>query len=232
MNDIKILLQFLNMPLGGTGEIFAKFRELDGAEHRGEGKEQFLYRRGSRDDRVLLVAHADTVWSGSQQEIVYENGIIRNKKGGLGADDRAGCAMVWLLRDLGHSLLIVDGEESGREGSKWLMEANTDIGNEINNEHNFVVEFDRCNGRDYKCYDVGTPEFRHYLEAVTGYAEPNRHSYTDIGTLCREIPGANLSVGYRDEHSDQEYLVEKEWQNTLDMCRKWLGEPGLPAFRR
>lgn len=219
------------MPLGSTGEIFAKFRELDGAEHRGEGKQQFLYRPGHREDRILLVAHADTVWDHGQQEIVRENGIIRNKKGGLGADDRAGCAMVWLLRDLGHSLLIVDGEESGRQGSHWLMEANADIRNEINDKHNFVIEFDRRNGKDYKCYDVGTPEFKKYIEAMTNYVESDRHSYTDIGTLCRKVPGANLSVGYRNEHTEQEYLMVKEWQHTLDLCRKWLEEPGLPRFK-
>ena len=231
MDDIKILLEFLNMPLGETGEVFARFRSLDGIVHRGEGKRQFVYRPGIRDDRVLLVAHADTVWEGGRQEIVHENGIIRNRKGGLGADDRAGCAIVWLLRDLGHSLLIVDGEEVGREGSHWLMEVNPEIAEEINEKHNFVLEFDRRNGRDYKCYDVGTPEFRYYIKAMTGYAEPDRHPYTDIGILCRNIPGANLSVGYRNEHTAQEYLVVKEWQRTLDMSRRWLGEPGLPKFK-
>jgi hypothetical protein len=214
MDDIKVLLQFLNMPLGNTGAIFAKFGELDGAEHRGVGKRQFVYRPGERDDRVLLVAHADTVWNG-----------------GLGADDRAGCAIAWLLKDLGHSLLIVDGEETGRQGSHWLMEANDDIGDEINDKHNFVIEFDRRNGTDYKCYDVGTREFRKYIEAMTSYAESDRHSYTDIGTLCRKVPGANLSVGYRNEHTEKEYLVVKEWQHTLDMSRKWLGVTGLPGFK-
>ena len=224
------MLEFLSMPLGSSGEIFAKFRELDGAEHQGVGKHQFLYRPGPREDRVLLVAHADTVWDCGRQEIVNENGVIRNKLGGLGADDRAGCAIVWLLRDLGHSLLIVDGEESGRQGSTWLMDANPDIRNEINDKHNFVIEFDRRNGRDYKCYDVGTPEFRKYIEAMTGYTESDRHSYTDIGTLCRKIPGANLSVGYRNEHTKQEYLVVKEWQHTLDLSRQWLAGLGLPKF--
>jgi hypothetical protein len=85
MNDIKVLLEFLNMPLDGTGEIFAKFQELEGAVRRGEGAEQFLYRPGSRKDRVLLVAHADTVFrSGGRQEIVQEDGIIRKTRPGDG----------------------------------------------------------------------------------------------------------------------------------------------------
>ncbi len=231
MDDIKILLEFLNMPLGETGEVFAGFRSLDGVLHRGAWKRQFVYRPGTREDRVLLVAHADTVWNGGRQDIVRENGIIRNRQGGLGADDRAGCAMVWLLKDLGHSLLIVDGEESGRQGSRWLMEVNPDIADDINEGHRFVLEFDRRNGRDYKCYEVGTAEFREYIAAATGYLDAGTGSFTDICTLCRKIPGANLSVGYRNEHTNRECLVAKDWQSTLDMSRRWLGEPGLPKFR-
>jgi hypothetical protein len=37
----------------------------------------------------------------------------------LGADDRAGLAILWLLRDLGHSLMVTDLEEHGRMGSTY-----------------------------------------------------------------------------------------------------------------
>jgi hypothetical protein len=49
-------------------------------------------------------------------------------------------------------------------------------------------------------------------------------------TLCRDICGVNLSVGYHREHSDQEYLVLDEWQRSLDLCRRWLSGAGLPRF--
>lgn len=238
MNDIKILLDFLNMPLGSTREVFAKFGELKGAVQRGEGKQQFLYRPGSREDRVLLVAHADTVWDNGylggrcgRQEVILEDGIIRNKNGGLGADDRAGCAILWLLHGLGHSLLITGSEECGGITSDWLIKENRDICNEINNGHQFVLEFDRRNGRDFRCYNVGTPEFMDYIAAATGYKDAGIGSFTDIVNLCHRVPGTNLSVGYHNEHTEKEYLVVKEWQHTLDLSRQWLAGPGLPSFK-
>lgn len=232
MDDIESLLEFLYMPLDSTKEIFTRFSKLKGVIHRGIGRQQFLYRPGTRKDRVLLVAHADTVFFGNKpREIAQEEGVIRNRLGGLGADDRAGCAILWLLRDLGHSLIVTDGEELGGEGSRWLRDANQDIFDEINNRHRFVLEFDRRNGRDFKCYRVGTPEFRKYIREMTNYKEPDQSSFTDICLLCGKVPGANLSIGFRNEHSNLECLVVSEWQHTLDLCRQWLSGPKLPRFR-
>ena len=237
VNDADVLLEFLKMPLGNSDEVFKTFSTLPGAIHRGIELEQFLFVKGKRDDRVLLVAHADTHWDTrnrdnghTPQEIVQENGVIRNAHGGLGADDRAGCAILWLLRDMGHSLLITDGEERGGRGSDWLMNENRDIADEINDNHQFAIQFDRRNGKDFKCYTVGTDEFRAYVQQSTGYSEPNRSAYTDVVTLCRRITGVNLSIGYQNEHSNNERLVLQDWQHTLDVCRAWLSQAGLPRF--
>jgi hypothetical protein len=131
-------------------------------------------------------------------------------------------------------LLITSGEECGQKASRWLIEdpVNKDIADEINREHGFVVQFDRCNETDYKSYDVGTDEFRRYVEEKTGFREPDKKSKTDIKVLCRDIPGVNLSIGYRNEHKDNETLKYEHWANTLNMCRKWFTEDNLPAFRR
>ena len=152
------------------------------------------------------------------------------KNFGLGADDRAGCAMLWLLKDLGHSLLVTNGEEHGQTGSSWLMDHNKAIAEEINRDHQFVIEFDRRNGRDFKCYNVGTDEFRAYVAEKTGNTEPDRRATTDIVSLCRKIAGVNLSVGYHNEHHDNEYLNIAEWEHTLDVVQKWLSEGKLPKF--
>ncbi|MFA4958016.1 MAG: hypothetical protein WC556_13695 [Candidatus Methanoperedens sp.] len=113
------------------------------------------------------------------------------------------------------------------------MEApeNNDIKEEIQ-RHQFAVQFDRRNRRDFKCYSVGTDDFREYLMEKTGYTEPDRDSYTDIVTLCRDICGVNLSIGYLNEHTNEEILLIDEWWDTLEMCRKWLCEPDLPKFKR
>ncbi len=238
-NDIEVLRSFLEIPLGSADGVFDRFMEISRAIYRGQGLERFLYVRGSRSNKVLLVAHADTFWDreygpdpGPTNEISIENGEIRavNDKFGLGADDRAGCAILWLLKDLGHSLLVTNGEEHGQTGSSWLKNHNKHIFDEINHDYQFVIEFDRRNGSDFKCYDKGTDEFRSYVAEKTGYTEPDRRSSTDIKILCREIAGVNLSVGYHNEHHENEYLNVAEWENTLNVVKEWLSEPILERF--
>jgi len=187
----------------------------------------------------VLVAHADTYWDAlygdkgllaDVKEIEISDGVVRSVRGGLGADDRAGCAMLWLMRDLGHSLLITNGEEHGRRGAKYLMSKHPEIAYEINSEHQFMIQLDRRNATDFKCYEVGTDDFRAYLTEITGYSEPDRHSYTDICTLCKDICGVHLSIGYYEEHRDDECLILEHWFNTLNLCRSWLSRDDLPRF--
>ena len=240
-NHIEVLRSFLEIPVGSADSVFDRFLEIPGAIYRGEGLERFLYVRGARPNKVLLVAHADTYWDheygydpGPTHKTKIEDGniIAVNEEFGLGADDRAGCAMLWLLKDLGHSLLVTNGEEHGQHGSSWLMSDNKDIADEINHDHQFVVQLDRRNSADYKCYDVGTHEFRSYVADKTGYTEPDRLATTDIVTLCREVAGVNLSVGYHNEHVNQEYLNIPEWEHTLNLCCRWMAERELPGFRK
>jgi hypothetical protein len=146
MNDIDVLRQFLEIPLDSADGIFSRFGEISGCDMRvgKQPQQRFLYVRGQRDEKVLLVAHADTVWDGDpdyQSHRVVSSNEEFHSKYGIGADDRAGCAILWLLKDLRHSLLVTDGEEHGRIGSKWLMSENKDIAKEINCDHQFVVQF-------------------------------------------------------------------------------------------
>ena len=225
------------MPLQSADAIFEKFATVKDSIQRGRGLERFLFIKGVRNHKVLFVAHADTYWDSNYNDyesglklIDCKDGVVRNKNGGLGADDRAGCAIIWLLKDMGHSILITNGEEHGRIGSNWLINENSDIADEINSNHQFCIQLDRRNARDFKCYSVGTDDFRAYVSEITGYSEPDRRSSTDIVTLCRDVCGVNLSVGYYNEHSENEYLVVDEWLNTLNMCRKWVSQEDLPRF--
>ena len=245
MNNQDLLRQFLEYPLWTTGPIFDRFRELPGAvfmEADSEGKQRFVYIEGSRPDKVVLVAHADTVMDERyipryHHEEPYEHDVVQDgdffvarKRTGdrsvLGADDRAGCAILWALKDSGHSLLVTDGEEHGQIGSVWLMEEHQDIADKLNG-HQFMIQFDRRNGTDYKCYDVGTDAFRAFVEERFGYVEPNKFATTDIRALCRDICGVNLSVGYYDEHRELERIDVREWEMTLGKARGVLeGEMG------
>lgn len=232
-NKTEVLMEFLNFKNNSTKQVFDKFKTIPNHVFRYKTElEQFIFIEGTRDDKVVLIAHADTIWEGTtnlKKELKVKKGIIRNKKSGLGADDRAGCAILWLLRNSGHSLLIVSGEEFGFQGSYFLKEENPDI-YEIINKHQFMIQFDRRNATDFKCYNVGSDDFREYIIKKTGYIEPNRFSETDICCLCDKICGVNLSVGYYNEHEEGEYLIISEWLNTLGIVEKWLSEEKVNKF--
>ena len=243
--ETEILMQFLSLRLEDSLEVLQKFAGLPGAAACFDGgKDNYVYVPGNRRDRVLLVAHADTVWDRlywdfSDEEAekldvqnkehcpVLKDGIVRQggwDGWGLGADDRAGCAMLWLLKDSGHSLLITDGEERGQIGARHLMDQNPELAEELN-AHQYMIQLDRRNGRDYKTYDLPVSgAFREFIETKTGYADAGRWSYTDIVALCTGVCGVNLSVGYYDEHQEKEYLDVEEWLNTYRIVKDLLKE--------
>ena len=225
---LNVLLDFLGQP-HRPKTIFDKFLQIEGSvTTTGQQTQGYVYIPGKREDRVLLVAHADTVLSLSDTKapeiIIKNNNIITNKHGGvLGADDRAGCAILWLLKDSGHSILVLDGEESGMAGSRWLM-SDKDMA-DIVNSHNFVVQLDKSGENEFKCYNVGSPEFIQYVQESTGYIPLPNTSYTDIVTLCRDICGVNFSVGYFNEHTDREELNIDFWLKTYFTIKFWLEKP-------
>ena len=238
-SDYETLVDFLCIPVADSNQVLLRFAKLTGAQRCGVGLEQFVYIPGSRRDRVVLVAHADTVWDEARSKagpvassVLCTDGVLCSGSTdvGIGVDDRAGCAMLWCLRNLGHSLLVTNGEECGLLGSKWLMRNNKDVAEELNVSHQFMVQLDRENAQEYKCYDVGSEQFRAYVEENTGYREPDRTRSTDIVELCQKITGVNLSIGYYDPHKKSASLKIQEWQATLDICRKWLGQMDLPKF--
>ena len=233
LSEIEVLKEFLALPHRASA-VLDKFAALPRAVRKSGGEEEgFVYIPGTREKGVLLVAHADTRGDANQEVALEEKaGVIRNTKGILGADDRAGCAMLWLLRETGHGLLVTDGEENGCIGSRFLRCWHRDLFDKINERYQFMIQIDRCNGRDYKCYNVGTDAFRAYVESKTGFAEPDRDYSTDIRVLCEKICGVNLSCGYYNHHKRNESIVTSEWLNTLEILRKWLAEDTLPKFPR
>lgn len=236
MTALETLTEFLSYPLNSTEEILARFATLPNAEwKKGTGaQQQFVFVPGIREDAATLVAHADTVFDIADHTFALKDGVIRSTTPncGLGADDRAGCAILWLLKDSGHHLLVTDGEEHGQIGAKWLVNYNPDIA-EILHKSSFMVQFDRRHGSDYKFYNIPvSDEFEDFIEHSTGYTNAGKRAFTDIVTLCNNSEsccGVNLSVGYYDEHTSYETLNIAEWTNTLNVTEQMLANP-LPRF--
>ncbi|MBO4982980.1 MAG: hypothetical protein J6D23_02890 [Clostridia bacterium] len=225
------LQRFCSFPIGSSREVMEEFSALNGAVSVFDGDHKnFVYVPGTRQDRALLVAHADTVWDKGYhgldfaQELIEENGVFKSKssKCGIGADDRAGCAILWLLKDMGHSLLVVDGEEHGQIGSNHIKNEYPELFNELNS-HSYIMQFDRRENKNYKCYKLPvSQEFIEFVEKETGYYNAGSSAFTDIVTLCRDICGVNLSIGYYLEHSELEHIVFEEWLGTLEIAEAIL----------
>lgn len=217
-----------------TEGVLKAFAGLPNAIDVGHGLERYVYVPGTRKDKVLLVAHSDTVWNRGNAKIhpvltSDQKVIVSGKNGiGIGADDRAGCAMLWLLRNLGHSLLIPNGEECGGVGSSFLMDDPNMAS--IVQSHQFAIEFDRMNDKDLVFYSVGTVSFKDFLEEkLPGYKQ-DVGSYTDISTLCTDICGVNMSIGYYYQHSQHECLNLSEWNKSYKAVKKLLEMEDIPRF--
>ena len=231
----QILEEFLSMPVENSQPVFDKFISINNSIFRQNSevaKSRFVYIPGAREDRIVLVAHADTVFDDEYCCLTEKNTKYLNDENiySMGSDDRAGCAMIWAFRESGNSILITDGEEIGGLGSKWIMEHNPDIADEINN-HSFMIELDRKNGNEFKTYNVGTEAFTHYIKQKTSYVNAGKDSYTDICTLCRDVCGVNISVGYYKPHLENSYVNFLEWLNTYYLLSKLFKE-FLPKYIR
>lgn len=192
-----------------------------------------IYVPGSRKDRVLLVAHSDTVWS---EALPRNRAVVSRNKNlvstiptvGIGADDRAGCTALWRLRNFGHSLLLCAHEERGCLGALDVTKA---IPEELK-DHAFALEFDRRGSHDLAVYGDHTSSFLSYLQKwFLGYRKA-WGSFTDISVICSytNLCGANLSVGYYHEHTPQEILKIRELENTIARAATLLSSSNIQKF--
>ena len=228
-----VLEKFCSFPITSSEEVLKTFASLPHAVAHLDGeKNNFVYLPGSREDRVVLLAHADTVWDAYYFPYICQQSLKREKNVyygadshyGIGADDRAGCAILWLLKESGHSLLVVDGEEHGRIGSNYLRVKYPEIFNELNS-HAYMIQFDRREHKNYKVYNLPvSDEFLAFIEENTGFKNAGKLSFTDIVTLCRDICGVNLSIGYYNEHTPCEKLNFDEWYETFEIAQKLLAK--------
>ena len=224
------------------GEVLQRFADLPNAVV--SKTRDYVFVPGSREDRVLLVAHADTVdrpmnktgrvdpvWHGdicirSDAEILcgaqYGSGV-------LGGDDRAGCAALIALWNGEHSLLVTTGEEKGCIGAAV---AAREI-DKLLSEHRFFIEFDRLGHKQAVFYDVSTKLFEEYvLQSLGDGWHEHQGSYTDIRKICPAAGrcGVNLSIGYTRQHSANEAIYYPAWLNTVVTVKQWLETPDLPMY--
>lgn len=176
---------------------------------------------------VLLSAHMDTVRNVlKERELIEDNGIISSDKGALGADDRAGITVILtVLRNLeshtgfnGTLKIAFSREEeigcvgSGKINPKWYSDVD------------LAIVVDRRGNRDIVVGNYSMPfcsnEVGRFLEDVSVLSGMDwqcvEGGISDAMTFAENgINSVNLSVGYRNEHTDKEYVVLDDMADTV-----------------
>ena len=188
--------------------------------------DDFICAKG--DIPIALVAHMDTVFKKLPENIYYDaDQNVMWSPQGLGADDRAGVFAIISIINKGYRphLILTTDEEIGGVGAFALTEFEKPF-----EDVRYLIQLDRRGSDDCVFYDCANPEFVKYVEQF-GFAE-NWGSFSDISTICPEwgVAGVNLSIGYRNEHSEIETLHIGNMLNTIDKVENMLTEKDIPFF--
>lgn len=181
---------------------------------------------------VMLSAHMDTVKGVlKDRKVINKDGIITSDKGALGADDRAGIAIILaVLRNLtsvnfnGNIKIAFSREEeigcigSGKIDVDWYK--NVDL----------AIVADRRGNRDI-VVGCGTA----FCSNSIGEFMENVGQMVDMDWKCVEggisdaltfsengVNSINLSVGYMNEHTEKEYVVIDDMRDTTRLILQVL----------
>ena len=194
----------------------------------------FLFAKGNIP--ILLVAHMDTFHRELPKKIVYENGKMSSPQG-IGGDDRCGCyALMEIIKNYDCSVMFCEDEEIGMIGAEKFTDYlkvildDEDEGIDTKTkygvcskdfEFNYIIELDRKGSDDAVFYDCDNPDFEEFV-TESGDWKSAWGSFSDISTLAPVLGCAavNLSSGYYNAHSTNEYVVLDELEESiLKTCR-------------
>ena len=198
-------------------------------------QEKYLLACGETD--VMLVAHLDTVFKEVPNLIIFDaQKNIMTSPQGLGADDRAGVISILSIIESGHKpyILFTNDEEIGCIGARDFandIEDFIELRNKLS-EIKYMIELDRTGKDDAVFYDCGNIEFQNYILSF-GFKH-DFGSFTDITEISPvlDIASVNLSCGYYNAHSKNEYLKLNEMQATIDKVINILNDSeNVPQFK-
>ena len=196
-------------------------------------------RRSSEDSgkKMLLAAHLDVKGEfSSSDQLIERNNIVSREKGILGADDRAGVSIILnLIKEVGDyrevpplKFIFTVGEEEGQYGAESI---DPDFFEDVS----FGISLDRKNCKDivYKSNskEYSNLEFAERVARVSSriFSEENafvpcQGGISDLRVWSEKDtrPCVNLSVGYFDEHTDEERLDLTCWDRTHQLVAELI----------
>ena len=169
---------------------------------------------------VLLVAHLDTVHEELPYIIMYdkERDAIFSPTG-IGGDDRCGVYMILeIIRKYNCSVLFCEDEEIGGVGAREFANSELSIGLKFN----YIIEFDRMGSNDAVFYQCDNPDFTSFI--TREFYNIAIGSFSDISIVAPALGCAavNLSCGYYNAHTTEEYVVMEEMNASINAACKIL----------
>lgn len=182
---------------------------------------------------IILSAHMDSVNHLEKgRKVIEENGIFRSTKGVLGADDRAGIAIILaVLRNV---------EKTGFEGKiKVAFSREEEIGcigssqmdKEWIKQSDLAIVVDRRGNNDIVVGNFGgafcSTEVGKFFEDCSALLDMDwkacEGGISDACTFSElGVHSVNLSAGYVNEHTDKEYLVFNDMKKTVNLILQAL----------
>lgn len=221
-NDFKLMKKLISFKQEETKEFVAGF--LNKFYQGIVENEEYIFAEGNIP--IALIAHMDTVFDddGNDRNHIshYWNGKMYHPFG-AGFDDKAGIFSIFKILEDGYlpHVIFTTNEEIGSLGAKKLVE---DLSENSFNDLKYLIQLDRANEHDCVFYLCENREFISYVESF-GFVEAFGTS-TDIKHICPvwNIAGVNLSIGYKDEHTENETLDVNIMFNTISKVKEMLDD--------
>lgn len=226
---MKVLEEFLK-PTQKT--LFKMLRKMYG-NNAYVSEKNFILVQG--DAPIMLLAHLDTVHSEPVRTICKskDKNILMSPQG-IGGDDRCEVYALVKIHELAPKkpwLLFTCDEEVGGLGANnfCLMHKHGKLPEGVD-KLKCLVEINRKGSCDAVYYDCGNLEFERYVTGkgfVTSYG-----SFSDISVIAPElgVAAVNLSSGYYNAHTQHEYIVRSELENTIEQVVEMVADAAKDNF--
>lgn len=193
-------------------------------------KDGFVYAKGKFP--VLLVAHLDTVHGKLPDKIYYNQDKTQLfSLNGIGGDDRCGVYIILeILKKFNCSVVFCEDEEIGGKGASKFVEWFLDTRSSELNDFCYIVELDRKGSTDAVFYDCANDDFESFV--CKEYFKTAFGTFSDISFIAPMfgVAAVNLSSGYYNAHTKNEYVVIDEVDTIVQEVCKLLNRTDGTRF--
>jgi putative aminopeptidase FrvX len=255
--DKKLLKEILSIPSYSGNErklvnFICEFLEKNKIPYKVDELFNIYCTKGDADIYPCVVAHTDTVHNNNHIDVrtelkkncrnvlkeAYKGYNAKGKPTGIGGDDKAGVfACLTLLLELpALKAAFFVSEEIGCKGSKEADEA-------FFENVGYAIQFDAP--FDYMVTEVssGVPLFDRRSEffkkannVLIEYIIPEygSHPFTDVYALKKlfDFSCINLSIGYYDHHTADEYVILEDVENGIKIGREMIASLGYEKYKK